>query len=417
MDDVITNYRYCQHAKGFRAKRQVLPIDAIPESDAPIDYCTTYFSYGKDMFDYWMENNKTSGYEGKSFCRYVPIDIDSDDLNKAKENAFNIINQLGCLFDVDIDCIRIFFSGSKGFHLELPSSLFGIEPCTNLPYRLKKTIQKLEFDVDMSMYQHNRLWRLPNTINSKTNLYKIQLKYRDLDKSIDDIKSMAEKPSDVFDTYDEYCDTNDTLHSIYKNTEYTQVFSNNSTSPIPTIPPTTKVPLPQGVPKDFRNQFLVKYGIKWRSQGIPLEKALELALRWNDSCKPPESQYKVKATIRHLYDNPREMKPRGATAMKWFVRNDEWLNSLSPGWYRVACRLLFTLNEETKNEQGISINPNQRLYTQQKLASDCQVERGVVKRCVDCMVKLGFALNDKVLNYQNKSRFLLTWLAFDVTEK
>ena len=83
----------------------------------------------------------------------------------------------------------------------------------------------------------------------------------------------------------------------------------------------------------------------------------------------------------------------------------------------MACRLLFTLNEEAKNEQGISINPNQRLYTQQKLASDCQVERGIVIRCVKRMVERGYALNDKVLNYQNKSRFLLTWLAFDVTEK
>ena len=417
MDDVIANYRYCQYAEGFGAKRQVLPIDAIPESDAPIDYCTTYFSYGKDMFDYWMENNKTSGYEGESFCRYVPIDIDSDDLNKAKETAFNIINQLSCLFDVDIDCIRIFFSGSKGFHLELPYSLFGIEPCTNLPYRLKKTMQKLEFDVDMSMYQHNRLWRLPNTINSKTNLYKIQLKYRDLDKSIDEIKSMAEKPSDVFDTYDEYCDTNDTLHSIYKNTEYTQVFSNKTNSPIPTLPPTIKVPLPHGVPKDFRNQYLVKYGIQWRSQGIPLERALELALRWNDSCKPPEAQHKVKTTIKHLYDNPKEMKPRGATAMKWFLRSDEWLNSLNPAWYRVVSEFILSLNEETKFQQGISIKPNQRLYSQQKLALACQVERGIVRRCVKRMVELGYALNEKVYNDKNKSRFLLTWLAFDITEK
>jgi hypothetical protein len=83
----------------------------------------------------------------------------------------------------------------------------------------------------------------------------------------------------------------------------------------------------------------------------------------------------------------------------------------------VVCRLLFTLNEETKTEQGISINPNQRLYTQQKLASDCQVERGIVIRCVKRMVELGLALNDKVLNYQNKSRFILTWQAFDITEK
>ena len=113
----------------------------------------------------WMENTLKSQGVNISEAR-----THFDDLNKAKKTAFNIINQLGCLFDVDIDCIRIFFSGSKGFHLELPSSLFGIEPCTNLPYRLKKTMQKLEFDVDMSMYQHNRLWRLPNTINSKTNL-------------------------------------------------------------------------------------------------------------------------------------------------------------------------------------------------------------------------------------------------------
>jgi len=417
MNDVINKYHYCQYAKGFSAKRQILSIDAIPNDDTPIDYCTTYFSYTKDLFEYWMKNKKTSGYAGESFCRYVPIDIDSDNLAKAKKTTLTIINQLKYAFDVDIDCVRIFFSGSKGFHLELPYSLFGIEPCTNLPYRLKKTMQKLGFDVDMSMYQHNRLWRLPNTINSKTNLYKIQLKYRDLDKSIDDIKSMAEKPSDVFDTYDEYCDTNDTLHSIYKNTEYTKEYFTKTTSPKPTLPPSTKVPLPQGVPRDIRNKYLLKYGLQWRSQGIPLERALELALRWNNSCKPPEAKYKVKATIKHLYDNPKEMKPKGATAMKWFLRNDEWLNSLSPSWYRVVSKFILSLNEEIKSQQGISIKPNQRLYSQQKLAFACQVERGIVRRCVERMVELGYALNEKVYNYQNKPRFLLTWLVFDVTEK
>ena len=79
MDDVVANYCYCQYAEGFRAKRQVLPIDAIPESDSPIDYCTTYFLYGKDMFDYWMKNKKTIGYERECFCRYVPLDIDNVD--------------------------------------------------------------------------------------------------------------------------------------------------------------------------------------------------------------------------------------------------------------------------------------------------------------------------------------------------
>ena len=72
MDDVIANYSYCQYAEGFAVKRQILPIDAIPESDSPIDYCTSYFSYRKDIFDYWKENGKVSGYEGESFCRYVP---------------------------------------------------------------------------------------------------------------------------------------------------------------------------------------------------------------------------------------------------------------------------------------------------------------------------------------------------------
>ena len=103
--------------------------------------------------------------------------------------------------------------------------------------------------------------------------------------------------------------------------------------------------------------------------------------------------------------------------MKWFLRNDEWLNSLSPAWYRVVSRFILSLNEETKSQQGISIKPNQRLYSQQKLASDCQVERGIVIRCVKRMVELGYALNEKVYNDKNKSRFLLTWLAFDVTEK
>ncbi|NIQ14727.1 MAG: hypothetical protein GTO02_10110, partial [Candidatus Dadabacteria bacterium] len=59
---------------------------------------------------------------------YIPIDIDSKDLNKALDDTRTLITHLKNEFGIDENRIRVYFSGSKGFHIEIPSYLFGIEP-------------------------------------------------------------------------------------------------------------------------------------------------------------------------------------------------------------------------------------------------------------------------------------------------
>jgi hypothetical protein len=66
--------------------------------------------------------------------------------------------------EVPLDAIRRYFSDSKGFHAELPHTLFhGFEPSTEL-HRLLETNAVQDLDggtFDGSAYDKPRLWRVP----------------------------------------------------------------------------------------------------------------------------------------------------------------------------------------------------------------------------------------------------------------
>ena len=84
---------------------------------------------------------------------------------------------------VEENKLQIFFSGNKGFHLIIPAELFGIKPSKNLNkiYRkmAKSFCEKIQNKtLDLGIYDRRRLLRIPNSINSKANLYKIPLVLR-----------------------------------------------------------------------------------------------------------------------------------------------------------------------------------------------------------------------------------------------
>lgn len=111
---------------------------------------------------------------------YLDLDIDDIENNydKLKRDLHLIYRQLKRILYLEDRDIEIFFSGSKGFHMIINEKILNLEPSKTLnddyklmALRLKSfTIYKT---IDTKIYDKKRLFRVANTINSKTGLYKV----------------------------------------------------------------------------------------------------------------------------------------------------------------------------------------------------------------------------------------------------
>lgn len=133
-------------------------------------------------------------YENKSIdtCNFVsPLYLDLD-IDNIEENYDKLIRDLKILihklmseFYLEMDDIQIYFSGSKGFHIIISENIFGFVPNRTINKDLKKIATYLKAYtltkcIDTKIYDYKRLFRIPNTINSKTNLYKVYIPYNEL---------------------------------------------------------------------------------------------------------------------------------------------------------------------------------------------------------------------------------------------
>lgn len=163
------------------------------------DIYTSLYTFGDEVTKYFNENgNSIKGYNGKTYTNKLVFDFDSKvDLEVAKSDAKILVDELSKQ-EIDVSkSVQVFFSGSKGFHVELTTNkTFTPEETKNLAAHIKK-IFKLS-TLDMQIYNITRPFRAANTINPKSGLYKIELDPQDLwDLSIDQIKEKAKTPTNV----------------------------------------------------------------------------------------------------------------------------------------------------------------------------------------------------------------------------
>lgn len=138
-----------------------------------IDCYRSYWRYPDAMLEHFDKRRSVSGYAGSVYADYLPIDIDSQELIQSLQSARSLLYHLEQEYEVDLKAIKVYFSGSKGFHIELPSHLFGFEPSPLLHDIYKDIVTRLSpegLTVDYAVYDKVRLWRIPNTINSKSGL-------------------------------------------------------------------------------------------------------------------------------------------------------------------------------------------------------------------------------------------------------
>jgi len=153
-------------------------------------------------------------YESEDFekCRlfgpfYLDLDSESNPEDALSETKLvvEVLKKLG----LPDEYIRVYFSGCKGFHLEVPFEAFGSEPHKELNKIWRIFTQMIDNYlkenrgvglrcVDWKIYDRRRLWRLPNSINSKTGRYKIPLTVAELNSlSLEEIEELAKTPREI----------------------------------------------------------------------------------------------------------------------------------------------------------------------------------------------------------------------------
>jgi len=196
------------------------------------DTFMSLYEYDDDVKDYFAKNKKLAGYDGKI---YIPeefiLDVDGGNPDDAQKKAIGLKI---CLNDLDVP-FRAFFSGT-GFHFHIPSSSFTYRPHKNLHMKVKEILTKhgiFEY-ADPSVTDKLRLIRVPNTRNTKSGCYKVELRNGMLEKPINEIIAYAKQPKELSEVMLESHPVFNVLISeeeVKQQTKYTNVSQGRSPDP------------------------------------------------------------------------------------------------------------------------------------------------------------------------------------------
>lgn len=179
--------RYVELTNDVQNRGNIRSVESLRSVDPRNgeEWYRSLYIYDREMVEY----GRIQGFQGRVYPDFIPIDVDG-------ENALNITRGIILTledFRVPDYAYKVFFSG-RGFHICLAPELFGFQPSRNLPKTVKDTMIKFFPDAD-DIFDRTRIFRLPNSINKKSGLYKILLTYREMhDATMDQIEEMAKEP-------------------------------------------------------------------------------------------------------------------------------------------------------------------------------------------------------------------------------
>jgi|GEM_PF-3055618 len=251
------------------------------------------------------------------------LDFDCKDLELARKEALKIINYFIEKVGVPEEAIWTCFSGSKGFHVFINRRVFGTKPHEKLNIIWRFIAEKLRdtlklSTLDMSTFDRRRMVRLENTVNKRSNLFKIPLTLEELHTlSIDEIKELARKPRTVerepsskitviqnaFDMFNLAMDELETLEKRWAELEPIRKLSTTSE-----LPEWIKARLEKPVEEGRRNNTIFQLTVAMVQYGISIEEAYHILLDFNRRCKPPLDTTEVKRTIESAYKGVSEGK-------------------------------------------------------------------------------------------------------------
>jgi len=401
----ISSYSWVQIQKNWlnstRSVVQIKDLDSewIPDSQ---EYGITWQFFTDKMHSYYQEHGKCGGYVGESYSPFLPIDIDDIETDPA-----DIIKQL---YDLGVEDFNFYFSGRKGYHIEIPSSLLGVEPCNNLPERYKYVANKLNIEADITLYKRNQLYRLPNTLNSKSQLYKIQLNPDDIldGMTLQDIQKLAREPQE------ESFQIENMLRFVNKDmpagvNEYLSELWDKSITHF-----NTKTPHVAGVKKGKRNSTAYDTALGYKTQGKSIEEAKSTIIKMNEENDPPDDINQLLATVDSAY-NGSYYKSFPINPVLQHLKEDYWKN-LNDYQKIVYVKMLYSLNVRGATYQSRQIERNQFVYGKLSTANRWNMDPEKLNKTILKFEK-DKRIRREVIKSGGKHLYtIITLLVFDVSD-
>ena len=179
---------YVEKCVGIKDRGNIIAINEIPVKPSLDPLYVSLWPFDASITKYVEQYKTVSGHKGKHYCNRILIDVDYSDsassmlenLKKAKESTEKVINRLYALFQIMPDQLNIYFSGKKGFHVEIREGLFSaMLPDENMAKKMKNVVMKMTEEIeyiDPKIFENHRIIRVVNSKN-ESGLYKILLRF------------------------------------------------------------------------------------------------------------------------------------------------------------------------------------------------------------------------------------------------
>ena len=298
----------------------------------------------KGIQEFLEKHNRTDVYytiyayygEDKNTCPILaPLYFDFDDDHveeNYEEERSEVLRTVGLLkqwFKVPEEMVEIYFSGHKGFHVIVPSVIFGLSADEHLNEKLKLVMQRVRQNlsserIDRRIYDRKRLFRIPNTINSKSGLYKIPLNIDWLRRaSFQDICKLATRPQLMFKPAPKLIPE---AKKAFEEWLKTQSAATNKTTKkageykIPDkeqeLLPCVKAILQNGASEGQRNNTTVALASSLLQSGRKFETVEKVLTEWNEYNDPPLAPVELHTTLMSAYSMLQNGKRYGCGAFR-----------------------------------------------------------------------------------------------------
>lgn len=189
----LSQWKYVEVARYVESLSRVI---REKDGDLPVFYAI-------DDIDSYRESNSNVGLY-TSIWRYdkpdiesavrlgsLYFDIDSDNIEDSYKECIILYEFLKS--KIPSSAVLVYFTGKKGFHIECEAVTLGINPSNNLPNIFRWVATKIKEslsleNLDFSVYDARRMWRLEGSQHQDTGLYKNLIPEQVLYTSIDEVK-------------------------------------------------------------------------------------------------------------------------------------------------------------------------------------------------------------------------------------
>ena len=238
------------------------------------------YLYDEEGKEYHKLRKTFKDFLGKRYINDVLIDIDKGDntdnytLNKARGIIFELDE-----LNVNDTAYNVYFSGT-GYHIVISGEAFNFpKGTTDLPFIVKETMNNLFSDIDLSVYNRTSIFRCENTVNQKSNLYKIQLNHKEVQSlTAEQIKTLA-KSQRVLDSKTIWADGELEKHII---TTVPKIRVMDSNVEPRNIVPCVQKMYKNGPEEGSRNNTMMRIASHFFRHGIPSAAAKAALLEWNN---------------------------------------------------------------------------------------------------------------------------------------